>query len=483
MHEVQTYRYPIVRHITPASLDDAIELLNEHRDSARIVAGGTDLLLELQRGGRSGIDTLVDISSIPGLNTIDLVDGIFHLGPTVTHSDVVAHAGLVDRALPLAQSCAEVGSPALRNRATIVGNLVTASPANDTITPLRALGATLTLRSAAGDRVVPLHEFHTGLRATALQPGELVAGLSVAAMQPTERGVFVKLGLRSAQAISVVHLTVIADFDGDTVASAWMTVGSVAITIVDLDASAEMMVGTTLDDATIAAVARHAASVPRPIDDVRATASYRTEQIGVMVQRALRTLRDNQHRSGWKRPVLLSTPNGQVAQPRSADVDDSGTVSAVVNGVSMAAGGAASRILLDWLRDHAGPALGVTLTGTKEGCAEGECGACTVFMDGTAVLACLVPAARAEGTTIVTIEGLADTDRAGRIHPLQQAFIDTGAVQCGYCIPGFLMAGAKLLEEVEAPTIDDIRIGLSGNLCRCTGYYKIIEAVEKAAIS
>ena len=127
--------------------------------------------------------------------------------------------------------------------------------------------------------------------------------------------------------------------------------------------------------------------------------------------------------------------------------------------------------LLDVLREQ------LHLTGTKEGCGEGECGACTVIIDGKIVNSCLVPVAQVNGAAITTIEGVAHNDE---LHAVQQAFIDHGGAQCGICTPGMILAAVDLLKRNPAPTESDIRAGLAGNLCRCTGYMKIFESVVRA---
>ncbi len=144
-----------------------------------------------------------------------------------------------------------------------------------------------------------------------------------------------------------------------------------------------------------------------------------------------------------------------------------------VNGKQVALTSAPNRTLLEVLREDLG------LTGAKDACGgEGECGACTVIMDGKAVNSCLVFIGQVQGCSIETIEGLS---RDGELHPIQQAFMKAGAVQCGYCTPGAIMASKALLQEISHPTDEQIREGLSGNLCRCTGYVKMVAAVRRAA--
>jgi aerobic carbon-monoxide dehydrogenase small subunit len=143
-----------------------------------------------------------------------------------------------------------------------------------------------------------------------------------------------------------------------------------------------------------------------------------------------------------------------------------------VNGERREAGVWAGESLLSTLRDRLG------LPGSKNACEQGECGSCSVLLDGRLVCSCLVLAVQAEGHEIVTVEGLADGEA---LHPVQEAFAETGAVQCGFCTPGFVVAAADLLGRNPDPSDDDIREALSGNLCRCTGYQKILDAVRLAA--
>jgi carbon-monoxide dehydrogenase small subunit len=148
------------------------------------------------------------------------------------------------------------------------------------------------------------------------------------------------------------------------------------------------------------------------------------------------------------------------------------TLTMTLNGEEVTVQVEPSALLVEVLRDQ------LDLTGTKVACGEGECGACTVLLDGKPVNSCLVPALKAQGRDVLTVEGLAPL---GELHPLQKAFVEHGAVQCGYCTPGMLMSAKALLDHNPNPTEDEVRLAISGNLCRCTGYAKIVEAILDAS--
>ena len=461
------------QYINVSSVAEALELLAQHREKARVIAGGTDILIELERHQRQGIDVLIDISRVAGLDAISLHGDHIRLGALVTHNQVVGSKLVVERGFPLAQASWEVGAPQIRNRATVAGNVITGSAANDTITPLMALGAEVRLASVDGERSVPLSAFYTGLRRNVMQPNEMLTAITFPALSNVERGMFIKLGLRRAQAISVVNVAVVLKFEGEIVTQAAITLGCVAPTIIRVPVAEQALIGRKLSSESIADAARLAAATPTPIDDIRSTAEYRSEMIRVLVARALRALEAGSERSHWpENPALLSGNNPWEGLTGQAVFDGTQAINTTVNGQSYSIQGGQDKTLLRFLREEVG------LPGTKEGCAEGECGACTVFLDGAAVMSCMVPAPRADGAEIVTVEGLkTDAD----LHPIQEAFVEEGAVQCGYCTPGFLMAGAKLLEEFPEPTPEQIQQSITGNLCRCTGYYKILKAFEEAS--
>jgi carbon-monoxide dehydrogenase medium subunit len=475
-------------YIQVSTVDEAISALNARGKEARVVAGATDLILELERGVRRGITTLIDVTRIPHLDRIHMDSaGLLHLGPLVTHNDCAASALLQQAGYPLARAAWEVGAPQIRNRGTVAGNLITASPANDTITPLIALDAVVSLESRRGRRTIPLRDFYRGVRVTVMEPDEMLVDISFTAMSQDQRGTFVKLALRRAQAISLVNVASVLTIVDDAVQQAAIALGAVAPTIIRASEAEAFLVGKQLSDSIIARASELAAGASRPIDDLRASAAYRREMVRVTTARGLRSLRSGTERDGFPAaPILLAGESQAGASgfaPRASDTRTppartplshtaGSRIETGINGRAYSFESGHDKTLLRLLREEGG------LIGTKEGCAEGECGACTVFLDGKAVMSCLVPAPRAHHAEVVTIEGLADHDN---LHPLQRTFIQDAAVQCGYCTPGFIMAGAKLLEERPHPTKSEIEQALTGNLCRCTGYYKIIAAVEDAS--
>jgi carbon-monoxide dehydrogenase medium subunit len=484
---------------TPTSVEETLRLLAEYQAQARLIAGGTDIILELERDQRPGVDTLIDVSRVYGLDKIALDGDIIRLGPLVTHNHVVGSALCVERAFPLAQACWEVGAPQIRNRSTIAGNLVTASPANDTITPLWGMDAQITLQSAErGQRTLTFPQFYQGVRQVDLAPDEMLVAISFPALRENQRGTFLKLGLRQAQAIAVINVAIVLTFaesakqpaQDSPVVDARITLGSVAPTIIRAEKAEAALIGQPLNRETVQRAAELAAAAAQPIDDVRGSAVYRRMMVEVYTRRALTKVNQGTERERWSDdPVMLWAKGNGHFPPLAGEtiVHRQGRgepIQTVVNGQAVTVFGANDKTLLRMLREDLG------LVGTKEGCAEGECGACTVILDGVAVMSCLVPAPRAHGVEVVTIESLPAWDlpatrppgrvEVKRLHPVQQAFIEEGAVQCGYCTPGFLMSSASLLAEKKQPTKEQVKQALTGNLCRCTGYYSIVRAIANA---
>ena len=469
----------IDNYISCSNIDEALKALSENKGYAKIIAGGTDLILELEKGAYNSARSLIDISRIPNLDKITCgQDGIIHLGPMVTHNHVVGSQCLHKYAPLLVEACYGVGSPQIRNRGTVVGNIVTGSPANDSISPLMALDACLTLRSFNGGvRIVPLSEFYTGVRKTVLRPDEMVVEITFKGLDDSQKSIYKKYALRKAQAISLVNASIIISEHKGIISNAKITLGSVAPVIIHAKKSESFLVGKKLSAEVIRQAAEFVGEDISPISDIRSSADYRQKISSILVKRGLTDLLNNTRSIVPESPVLLwgrSEPNRSISGLTHRQLGHLSQIETTINGKKYKLQNQPNQNLLHLIRE------GAKLTGTKEGCGEGECGACTVFMDGVAVMSCLVPSQRADQAEIVTIEGLSDGEV---LHPIQQAFVNEGAVQCGYCTPGFVMSAVKLFEEKSKPDLEEIKMAITGNLCRCTGYYKIVKAIESVVES
>ncbi len=461
-------------YFTPGSIKDALALLEDHPE-ARITAGATDIMREID-SGVSDPPVIIDISRIPELDKIAVDDtGILHIGPCVTHNQVATATICRDSALPLAHACSQVGSAQIRNRGTIAGNIMTASPAADTPPALMVLGAEVELSSKArGKRVVGVNDFYFGLRQVAAAKDEIITDIRVPLLKNDQRGCFLKLADRKAMGIAIVNVAAVINIDADgSVAHAAIALGSVAPTAVRAFEAERALECQPLTDESIEQAARLAVQAGRPITDSRASAEYQKWMVHVLTSRTLNYLRAEQHEMGSGVMATLSVPHqkkisagGFQHAETSRDV-----IELTVNGQHYQVEGASGKSLVHLLRDDLG------LIGTKKGCGEGRCGACTVSLDGQAVMSCLVPAPRAHQSTIWTVESLAQN---GQMDILQESFHHLSAVQCGYCTPGILMSGYMLMRELAEADTETIKNALAGNLCRCTGYKRYIAAVEDA---
>jgi xanthine dehydrogenase iron-sulfur cluster and FAD-binding subunit A len=460
-----------------SSLDEALKLLEEFSDNSKIIAGATDFWLEYKNGLHENVERIIDISRIRNFDEIkEIDDNTIHLGPLVTHAHCIRSGIIQKDATCLFEACLGVGSPQIRNKGTIAGNVVTGSPANDTIAALMALDANIVVTSIKGSRIIPIINFYLGVRKTQINKNEIVTDIWFNKTGENSFSFFKKQGLRKAQAISLLNVSVVCKYNESyDISDMRIAFGSLSPTVVRAREAEEFANGQNLRKIDLKVLIEKAIESISPISDIRSTSTYRSHMAGTLLRRGLEWKIKNIEKSKNEiiRNVTLwgKSPSPYNPLTNSSTNKNKSKISFLLNDEVAVAEYIPGQTALDIIRNKG------ILTGTKEGCGEGECGACTIFMNGVAVLACLIPAPRVEGTIIQTIEYLSKNG----INKVQKAFIEENAVQCGFCTPGFVMSATKLLEELPKPTDDEIKMGISGNLCRCTGYYKIVTAIQKAA--
>jgi len=460
-------------YVRTPSLPEALAALAE-RPEAKILAGGTNLLvdmkLENERPAR-----VIDITPLAALAGIEATSDGIRLGALTRIRSLAVDQGLWKERTALAEAAESFGSTQVATMGTLGGNIANGSPASDTVPTLVVFGAEAVIAGPGGERRVLVADLLDGPGTVALEPGELITAvlLPTASGRGTIGSAFLKLSRVTAD-LAKVSVAVRLVRDGDRIVDTRIALGSVGPTVIRAKRASAMLSGGPFSEDVILDAARIAAEEISPIDDVRSTAAYRRRAAVALVHDALCV--------AWKRAKqgVPAMPRGKAVAPLRRDLrpirlaaDETATIELAVNDETIELDVAPNELLLNVLRER------LELTGTKYGCGIGECGACTVWVDGAPVLGCLLLAVSADGADVRTIEGLTAPD--GTLHPIQQAFIDKNAFQCGYCTPGMLMMTAKLLEEIPAPTEAEIRDYLKGNHCRCTGYASIVRAVESLA--
>jgi carbon-monoxide dehydrogenase small subunit len=357
----------------------------------------------------------------------------------------------------------------------------------DTVPPLIALGAIVTLQSKAGRRELDLAELFLKPYQTKARPDELLTAVHFGKLPANARSAFIKLGRRNALSISRLSVAAILQINDDgRIGEARIVPGSVFPVWKRATDAEEMLVGEKPAVKLFAAAGKKVSAQMIKEAGRRWSSEYKEPVIAVLVRRALEQAAVAQ----VSKPAVPQTsksavsPISKSATPEhverlagletraTADLEVCATITATINGRSYTLAVPAHWTLLDLLRDHLG------FTGTKCGCEIGECGACTVLLDGEPVNSCLVLAPQIAGRHVLTVEGLT---QHGKLHPLQESFMDCDAVHCGFCTPGMLMSSKALLDLNPHPTETQIRTAISGNLCRCTGYQQIVDAVQKAS--
>ena len=465
-------------YVEPASLDEVFSLLAARGGRVQLLAGGSSLLVQMKQE-QIAPEVVVNISRLPGLKGAGWRDDRLCLGALSTIRQTRDVPVIQSGYQALAEACAAFGSMQIQMMGTLGGNVCNGSPASDTVPALLAFDAQLALASQDGERTLPLSDFLLGPGKTALQDGEVLTHVLLPKPVPGAGSAFIKL-TRVAADLAKVSAAAVIVRDGDKIRDCRLAFGSVAPTVFRGLQAEAFLQGKTFSPELALAAGQVAMGEVAPIDDVRSTAWYRREVTKAVTYDLLIAAWDRaagQRAVGDPLPASRSVSAAQhgdqertrVTRGLRVRADQQVQVALRVNGQQSQAWVSPNSLLLNVLRDD------LEFTGAKYGCGIGECGACTVLLDGRPALACLTLALAADGAEVVTVEGLQGL--AGRLHPLQEAFLDHQAFQCGYCTPGILMMSKALLADIPSPSEDDVREYLRGNRCRCTGFASIVRAV------
>ena len=445
---------PPFSYAAPTTLAEAVGLLTEHAEAEpRVLAGGQSLIPLMNfRLAKPGY--LIDLRHVAGLSGIRREGDTLVIGAMTRMSEVERSAEVAVAAPLLAEAVGLVAHTPVRNRGTVGGSLAHADPAAELPTVALACDAELVAVGPAGSRVLPAAEFITGPFSTALAPDEILTEIRL----PVWPGghAFVEFSRIHAN-FAVVGVAALVDLDGSRIRRAALALAGVAPTAIRATAAERVLAGA--DAADVAAAAGEAAGGGRRGPDPgRGPARQPADQARAGPD--LPAARDRTGRiARTKREVRTLAPS-------------TCTISLTVNGRRHVAEVEPRRLLVDFLREDLG------LPGTHIGCEHGVCGTCTVLLDGASIRSCITFAVQADGAEISTVEGLS---RGGELHPLQDEFAAKQALQCGFCTPGMLMRACEILAENPDPTPEQVRSAIASNLCRCTGYQFITEAVIGAA--
>ncbi len=474
-------------YVRPGTVAEVLALLAQHGEDARVIAGGQSLgaMLNMRLVTPK---LLVDINALSDLATIKSQDNAIIAGAIVRQSDALTDPQIRAQLSLLAQALQCVGHYQTRNRGTLGGSVAHADPSAEIPLVLATLGGEVELASKRGRRRVPAVQFFQSALVTARRPDELITSLRWPARRPGQRFSFTEVAVRSGD-YAIVAVACVIDLNEDgTARSVRLGFGgtSEAPQIIDVPA-----LNNRLDAKLTQTIGLDAAARIQCRGDLLGSAAYRRQLAGVLATRVIASAlhsgphpEEHAHSSarasrrmakveGPSMRPSFETPGQRPGSSGRGRENGRTTITFTLNGRPLSVQAEPRMQVADLLR-HA-----LHQTGTHVGCEHGICGACTILLDGRAVRSCLLFAAQIDGTSIVTVEGLAQPD--GELNDLQRSFRRHHALQCGFCTAGILVSATQFLTEHPNPSEPEVREMLSGHLCRCTGYVPIVDAILATA--